>query len=320
MKTITCPLCKTIDARLVDASVRDLPAAKVLRCDNCGLVYLNLETDKDGLQEYYAQQYRKDYGPDTSGMADAKKLFTEYVGYQSDRRQRLVPYLHKKASLLDVGCSAGQFLYNVKDDVGKVAGVELDPAAAAHAASVCACEVFPGYLSQAGYAKESFDIITAFQVLEHTPDPMAFIEELKEYLKPGGILCIEVPNLDDALLSAYDASGYRAMFFRKAHLTYFSKDSLRWLMSAAELEGEIFYSQDYNLFNHINWLNNNHPQKNGTGAFDVPQPVFLQGPVEEQKAQDKLKDFFAAADAQYRELLCELGLSAKIGFLARKKV
>ena len=41
---------------------------------------------------------------------------------------------------------------------------------------------------------EKFDVITAHQVLEHVEKPNFFLEEIKEKLKIGGILHLELPN------------------------------------------------------------------------------------------------------------------------------
>lgn len=74
-----------------------------------------------------------------------------------------------------------------------VSGVE--PAtAAAEAATKAGYNVFPGYLQDAAYPNNSFDVITLFEIVEHLGDPVALLEECVRVLKPGGVLVVNTPN------------------------------------------------------------------------------------------------------------------------------
>jgi len=57
--------------------------------------------------------------------------------------------------------------------------------------------------------EEKFDVITLFHVLEHFDDPRAVLKQLKSMLAKGGIIVIEVPNADDALLFDVHKGPYR---------------------------------------------------------------------------------------------------------------
>ena len=218
--------------------------------------------------------------------------------------------------LLDVGCSAGQFLFNVKDFVSEVAGIELDPAAAMHASSVCNCSVENVFLADSSFPKASFDVITAFQVMEHAADPIKFMRDIHACLKPGGIACVEVPNLEDALLSICDLSNYQRYYYRLVHLFYFSARSLQLLMEKTGFAGDVFFAQDYNIFNHINWMLNNSGQKDSRIGFS---PVdFPQRAEADPEKSEELRTFFRGADDDYKRLVEKLGVAAKVGFIARK--
>ena len=50
----------------------------------------------------------------------------------------------------------------------------------------------------------SLDIVTMFHVLEHLTEPLITLANLRMYLKPGGILIVEVPHSSDVLFTLYD--------------------------------------------------------------------------------------------------------------------
>jgi SAM-dependent methyltransferase len=52
----------------------------------------------------------------------------------------------------------------------------------------------------------SLDCILSFHVIEHLPDPLESLSRLKDKLRPGGLLIVEVPHARDILLSGPIAS------------------------------------------------------------------------------------------------------------------
>lgn len=99
-----------------------------------------------------------------------------------------------RTRLLDVGCGTGGFLDLARRRRGaRVAGVELDAALAARAAAR-GLEVTAGDF--ADVPAGDFDVVTMFQVLEHLPDPRAALVRAFGLLRPGGVLCVEVPVAD----------------------------------------------------------------------------------------------------------------------------
>jgi len=94
---------------------------------------------------------------------------------------------------LDIGCGNGKFLVKMRDIGWEVRGVEFN----AGAVEVCrnsGLEVFHGDLHAAGFADESFDMVSARHLIEHLPNPNGFMAEIARILKPGGYLYIRTPS------------------------------------------------------------------------------------------------------------------------------
>lgn len=99
--------------------------------------------------------------------------------------------------LLDVGCGTGNFLLAASEAGYTASGVELDPNAARFAARHCAhSRVFAQPLAafRDSNPGKIFDIVTFFEVLEHQAEPSAFLQEVRECLRPRGFIALSVPN------------------------------------------------------------------------------------------------------------------------------
>jgi SAM-dependent methyltransferase len=88
-------------------------------------------------------------------------------------------------------------------------------------------------LREDSFAPACFDAITAFQVFEHLPDPLAALRTLAGFLKPGGILLVEVPGVDTWSVQWL---GPRHRHFVQDHLHFFSAGTLARLLESGGLE------------------------------------------------------------------------------------
>lgn len=106
----------------------------------------------------------------------------------------LLPHLAPGLSLLDVGCGPGTITADLARRVapGLVVGIDaaadvIQAAAAAHPDDAnLAFETGDVYALDA--ADDSFDVVHAHQVLQHLPDPVAALREMRRVAKPDGIV------------------------------------------------------------------------------------------------------------------------------------
>lgn len=195
---------------------------RVVRCDDCGLVFFNPQPSDDELARIYDANYF--LGSDSEAgrnavseikQATARLYLSEirrYHGFESGR-------------LLEVGCGEGDFLVSAEADGWQVTGVEYSPAASKIARQrLKNGEVWCGELQQAGLAAEQFDLCVVSDVIEHVRSPLDFLQEIHRVLKPGGTLFIATPSID-----SWSARIMRQkwMEFKAEHLTYFDRQTVQ---------------------------------------------------------------------------------------------
>lgn len=174
-----------------------------------------------------------------------------------DRRLSAFKHYTWGKDICDFGCGAGLFLDSVKGNCSSVIGVELQ-------------KRFLDSMKNQGIRctnslddilDSSLDCIFSFHVLEHLPDPIETLSNLKDKLKPGGLLIVEVPHARDILLSGPIASEeFKKFTLWSQHLILHTRDSLRGLLSYSGFDSiDIKGVQRYPLSNHLFWLAHNKP-------------------------------------------------------------
>lgn len=309
--TIRCILCNSSAKRTIRTKVRYGVKRKVFACKACGMVYLE---PASGLRKYYTDTtYRKQYGPVLGKASNPQQVFDTYAPYQSLIIRELRGVLRKPMSVLDVGCSAGQFLHALKGRVKTRVGLELSSSDVAFIRKNLDFKVYNEPVETASIKEGPFDLVTALQVLEHVERPVEFLKALGAQLKPGGYLYLELPNIDDVLVSKYRVPGYLDFYYREPHLSYFSRKTLARALKEAGFKGEVKTVQRYSLFNHLHWLQTGQPQPNYQSGNETPR--FAHGTDAASRA---INTFMAGIDEQYKTLIAEKGLGESLSFLGKK--
>ena len=195
----------------------------LVRCPTCSLVWLSRPPRPDELHEHYTGDYHRLISE--SGDISPHR-------WQA-RRAALIPY-KQGGSLLDLGCSAGAFFEFIKGDPWKLSGIEMSAECAKIAEEKSGAEVFVGDIIKAPFPPESFDVITCFDVLEHLYEPRQVMAKVTEWLKPGGIFYVLIPNIDSAEARVFGS--YWAGLELPRHLFHYSPASLRYLLESVGLQ------------------------------------------------------------------------------------
>jgi SAM-dependent methyltransferase len=148
-------------------------------------------------------------------------------------RKEAIGCYKQAGTLLDLGCSSGTFLSTMPIASWRLFGVEMSAHEAKVAEAKSGAQVFVGDIPDAPFAPGSFDVITCFDVLEHVYDARRVMARVAEWLKPGGIFYILVPNIDSAEARVFGSYWHGLELPR--HLFHFSPTSLRFLAASAGL-------------------------------------------------------------------------------------
>jgi len=143
---------------------------------------------------------------------------------------------------LDIGCDIGTFLKAAQEEFGIVpVGIDVAERAVRVALSQ-GVNAFQGRIEEAPAELAGFRAATAIDLIEHVPDPRAFLMEVRNRLRPGGVLYLETPNIRSAvyqfgkLLSSVTGGkpeGLLERLFPPQHIQYFTPSSLPRLIEDA---------------------------------------------------------------------------------------
>jgi 2-polyprenyl-3-methyl-5-hydroxy-6-metoxy-1,4-benzoquinol methylase len=218
-------LDRSADAARYFSSSRELAGyLPIVRCAQCGLVMQNPRDDQATLARVYAALADSTYDEeDTSRAASAR----EHLAF-------VEAYAPQPGRLLDVGCASGLFVEAARSRGWQADGADASVWAVERARERCPGARFEiGTLETLDFPPEAFAVITLFDVLEHVDAPHAALSRLRGWLRPGGLLCLSVPNAGSWTARLM---GPRWVLLLREHLWYFSPQTLGQLLARAGYE------------------------------------------------------------------------------------
>jgi 2-polyprenyl-3-methyl-5-hydroxy-6-metoxy-1,4-benzoquinol methylase len=248
MQNKYCYLCGNDQLIKRLGSVRDNTNLSILECIKCSLVFLSsFDHVSDSL---YADGIMHE-----DDIGDGKALeIDEWISYtEDDDRRRFDQFKNilKGKDLLDFGCGVGSFIKQAREISNIAHGIELE----IRLSTFFKDNNLIVYRDLSELNENKYDVITLFHVLEHIPDPRSLLEDLKSRLNINGQIIIEVPNVDDALLTLYKSEPFSHFHYWSPHLFYYSAKTLEKLALQSNLKiNYIEQFQRYPLSNHLHWL------------------------------------------------------------------
>lgn len=164
----------------------------MLRCSNCGLVFTSPRYSEDALTQMYKNQY---YESAPSYLSCQLEQPPEDLRNLATAVKKMVSPKNRSTTLrsLDVGCGAGHAVAAFESSGWEAVGIDLNQTAV-RAGKNLGLNLNAMDISEVEPC--SFDVVTAFHVLEHVASPKTFLNQCTSCLVPRGILVIEVPNYE----------------------------------------------------------------------------------------------------------------------------
>lgn len=196
-ETTHCDFCGHDNTQLMytnaDWRQPGLDKFNLVRCLNCGLIYLNPRPSPIDIASFYPTNY----SPYRQAVEDERSRLMRWFRQRklTQRRKIVEKYSNRKyGQLLDVGCATGLFLNEMAQAGWQVRGVELTESAVEYARTRFNLDIYHGRLIDAPYPPSSFDVISFWDALEHTYSPMTTLTKTAELLRTDGLIAINVPN------------------------------------------------------------------------------------------------------------------------------
>ncbi len=307
-------MCEKERIKIIKNKVRYNIPRVVFECQNCGLNYLKPE-EKD-LGRYYTEDYRKKYSCIIGKQIKSKDNFNLLLPFQKGRLNQIKYLFNSKMNVLDVGSSTGHFLYSIKNLVKECIGIEYNIQEAEFCNKELGIKTYTTSIENTDIPLESFDIITIYQVLEHTSDPINFLKNYGKYLKKDGYIVIEVPNINDILISGYKVKSYIDFWYREPHLFNFSLSTLKLILEKSGFKGEFKGFQSYNFLNHLNWILTGKPQDSVKIGWSIPK--LIKNNEIDEKIKGDINNMFKKVNEDYIKLLERHMVSESILFIGQK--
>jgi SAM-dependent methyltransferase len=219
-----CPLCST-SAITTDGTT--LGGYQLFVCTRCTLRFapeaFQVPVDYDGV--YRGPEYQRDQVRALESLnGQEQAALSTYAAFFRN--------VHRSpgARLLDVGCGVGRFGHGAYARGWDVTGIDVSAEAIAAGQPFAPFPLRVNTIEELVEQGERFDVVTAFEVLEHLTGPVEFLSTVQRLLVPGGQVFCTVPNWDSHIVR----NSARPDWLPPIHLLFFTSASLK---VAAERSG-----------------------------------------------------------------------------------
>lgn len=240
LESVPCNLCGGVESHVLQPAQYDITTAEqadltrtfssssderlhhqLVACVRCGLQYVSPRLRADAVLEGYAG------GTDEQFVSQAPGREITF-GKCMDMIERV--WNSAPGRLLDIGTGGGSFPFMASKRGWKAEGCEPNRWLCEWALKNYGLPIRPGTVFEQNYPGNSYDVVTLWDVLEHTPDPKTEIRETHRLLKEDGLLVINYPDIGSWIARAM---GRFWVFLLDVHLYYFTRATIRKLLEDA---------------------------------------------------------------------------------------
>lgn len=233
-KSIDCPLCSQSAYQVLAIPIPVYGKRYAIhRCRSCKISFTHPFPSQDDLKRIYSGDY---------WIREATLQKKGVVGRAVDsfNQMRLAmlirPLLIKLspgASILEVGCGSGHLAVHIKQCGFEIEVTDISEDILQEVKSRLAIPVYSGQFEEITFHRQ-YDAIVFNNVLEHLPSPDQAIATASKLLKRGGMVFLEVPNINSCQFNLFRAKWFHLRI--PQHLFHFTSEALDKIMHEHDLE------------------------------------------------------------------------------------
>jgi 2-polyprenyl-3-methyl-5-hydroxy-6-metoxy-1,4-benzoquinol methylase len=251
----------------------------VLRDGRNAFIWVN-KNDNHGIldssfwenESYYEENYREEYSANLNSYTKPNEHLNVYKNVNKRQFNQFKKFLNSETNFLEIGCSFGGILKQInKINIKSKNAIEPNKKDSFFCSKKYKnVNIINSIFQNHDFGKQKFNLIVSFEVLEHVYNIDTFLKKVSSVLDNNGIVNFEVPNHNDALLRNYNVERYKTFYYHKAHIHYFTPDSLKKIFNHYKINGDVYSFQMYPFLNQIYWVYNNQPQPSAELALNYP--------------------------------------------------
>ncbi|MEK6856246.1 MAG: class I SAM-dependent methyltransferase [Nanoarchaeota archaeon] len=190
----------------------------LVECKKCGLKFVNPRIKGNLIVDAYSA------GDDPLFISQAESRERTF----SKAIREITKVFGSRGKIVDIGTAGGSFLAAAKKQGWDVYGCEPNRWLANWGKKNYGIDIKPGTIFDQKYKKEFFDVLTLWDVIEHTPDPLKVLEESNRILKKNGLLIVNYPDINSWLARLM---GRKWLFLTSVHLYYFTPRTIKAMLA-----------------------------------------------------------------------------------------
>ena len=188
----------------------------LVKCENCGLVFVNPMPDEKELSKIYSTEYRLGY------QSWIGKILNFYNNAVFAAEARFIKRYIKRGKIIDIGYGSGEMLSALGPGWNKY-GFD------AYSKNADRIEIqrrlgIKTLASLGGLKNNSFDLVILRNVIEHTSKFRNLLKDSYRLLRHGGLLFIRTPNIESLDFKLFGTNWY--MTYMGGHIIFFNKRTL----------------------------------------------------------------------------------------------
>ncbi|MCG3124362.1 MAG: Ubiquinone biosynthesis O-methyltransferase [Phycisphaerales bacterium] len=213
-----CPICESASDPCYAAGHFHL-----YRCVNCRTAFVDPVPSDEFLNEYYSTYHLT---ASAGGVYDdvESRMQADFPAKLDLVKRHATASAGGKVRLLDVGCGKGFFVKAAADAGLDAEGCDLSDSGVKYAVEQLGVKAHAGHINRLKSQLGTFDAATFWATIEHLPDPIGLMRDVRDILKPGGLFLLDTGIGDDWLDRL--VPGNVQWYDPPQHLFVFSGDGL----------------------------------------------------------------------------------------------